>query len=105
MKDHKSADPVEASTSVTFLGEFSQKLASNTFFNLVGRAWSFLATLLLTPYLFSHLGVVEFGVWVLLSVLISSFSFLDLGLGSSFVKYVSEHYTHRDYNRINQVVF
>ena len=92
-------------TSVTFLGEFSKKLITNTFFNLLGRSWSFLATLLLTPYILSHLNVGDFGVWVLLSVFISSFNLLDLGLGSSFVKYISTYYTHRDYGRINEALF
>src|ERR1700704_627814 len=90
--------------SVTFLGEFSKKLITNTFFNLLGRSWSFLVTLLLTPYLLSHLSVGDFGIWVILSVFINSFNFLDLGLGSSFVKFISAYYTHKDYRRINEVL-
>jgi O-antigen/teichoic acid export membrane protein len=90
---------------ITFLGDFSKKLVTNTFFNLIGRCWSFVLTLLLTPYILSHLSVREFGTWILLSVFISSFNLLDLGLGSSFVKYISEYYTHEDYDRINRVLF
>ena len=41
------------SGSVTFLGEFSAKLVTNTFFNLLGRCWSFLVALLLTPVAFA----------------------------------------------------
>jgi len=92
------------SGSVTFLGEFSAKLVTNTFFNLLGRCWSFLVALLLTPYILSHLGVRDFGTWVLLSIFISSFNLLDFGLGTSFVKYISEYYTHEDYDRINRVL-
>ncbi len=90
---------------VTLHGDFSRKLVTNTFFNVLGRCWSFLVTLLLTPYILSHLDVGDFGAWVLLSVLISSFNLFDLGLGSSFVKYISEYYTYGDYDRINGVVF
>ncbi len=90
---------------VTLLGEFSRKLVTNTFFNLLGRCWSFLITLLLTPYILSHLSVGDFGTWVLLSIFISSFNLLDLGLGSAFVKYISEYYTYEDYDRINRVLF
>ncbi len=90
---------------VTLQGEFSKKLVTNTFFNLLGRCWSFVLTLLLTPYILSHLSVRDFGTWVLLSIFISSFNLLDLGLGSSFVKYISQYYTHEDYNRINRVLF
>src|SRR5262249_47125678 len=93
------------SPPVTFLGEFSKKLVTNTFFNVLGRSWSFLVTLLLTPYILHHLDVRDFGVWVLLSVFTSSFNLLDLGLGSSFVKYISAYHTHEDYDRINEVLF
>src|SRR4051794_16389334 len=93
------------SPPATFLGEFSKKLVTNTFFNLMGRSWSFLVTLLLTPYLLRHLDRTEFGVWVLLSVFTTSFNLLDLGLGSSFVKYIAAYYTYEDYDRINEVIF
>ena len=33
---------------VTLQGEFSKKLVTNTFFNLVGRSWSFVLAMLLT---------------------------------------------------------
>jgi len=92
-------------TQVTFLGDFSKKLVTNTFFNLVGRSWSFLVTLLLTPYILSRLDVGDFGIWILLGVFTSSFNLLDLGLGSSFVKYISAYHAHEDYDHINQVVF
>ena len=90
---------------VTFLGEFSKKLVTNTFFNVLGRSWSFLVSLLLTPYILSHLNVGDFGAWVLFTIFTYSFSLLDLGLGSSFVKYISEYHTHEDYDRVSKVIF
>jgi O-antigen/teichoic acid export membrane protein len=90
---------------VTFLGDFSKKLVTNTFFNILGRCWSFFITLLLTPYILSHLNVGGFGVWILFSVFATSLNLLDLGLGSSFVRYVSSYFTHEDYERINHVLF
>src|SRR5207253_4594821 len=45
------------------------------------------------------------GTWVLLSIFISPYFLLDFGLGSSFVKYISEYYTYEDYDRINRVLF
>jgi O-antigen/teichoic acid export membrane protein len=90
---------------VTLKGDFSKKLVTNTFFNLLGRSWSFLIALLLTPYILAHLDVREFGTWVVLSIFINSFNLLDLGLGSSFVKHIAEYYTHDDFGRINRVLF
>src|SRR5262250_2862815 len=90
---------------VTLEGEFSKKLVTNTFFNLLGRSWSFLLALLLTPYILTRLDVHEFGTWIVLSIFISSFNLLDLGLGSSFVKHIAEYYTRDDFGRINRVLF
>ena len=92
----------------TLQGEFTKKLVTNTLFNLLGRSWSFVLALLLTPYILAHLDVREFGTWVVLSIFISSsasFNLLDFGLGSSFVKHIAEFNTHGDFGRINRVLF
>lgn len=98
-------EPGQPNESVTFLGSFSKKLVANTFFNLFGRFWNFLAVILLTPYILKHLTVGEFGTWAILSVFISSFSLLDLGLGSAFVKFISTYHTRREYDKIDKVLF
>jgi O-antigen/teichoic acid export membrane protein len=97
--------PEQRDVPVTFLGDFSRKLIVNTFFNLLGRFWSFAAVILLTPFIWGHLSRGEVGVWVLLSVFLESFTLLDFGLGSAFVKFISAYYTHGDYERINRVLF
>jgi O-antigen/teichoic acid export membrane protein len=90
---------------VPFLEDFSKKLVTNTFFNILGRSWSFLISLLLTPYILSRLNVADFGTWVVLTILINSFNLLDLGLGFAFVRYIAAYYTYEDYQSINKVVF
>jgi len=100
--------PGDHRRKVTLQGEFSKKLVTNTFFNLIGRSWSFVLALLLTPFILAHLGVHEFGTWVVLSIFLSSsasFNLLDFGLGSSFVKHIAEFHTHGDFARINRVLF
>jgi O-antigen/teichoic acid export membrane protein len=105
MSDVSAQDSRQAGQSVTLQGEFSKKLVTNTFFNLLGRSWSFLVALLLTPYILHRLDVREFGTWVVLSIFISSFNLLDMGLGSSFIKFIAEYHTHEDFDRINSVLF
>jgi O-antigen/teichoic acid export membrane protein len=91
--------------AITFLGDFSKKLVTNTFFNILGRFWNFLLTLLLTPFILSHLGVDHFGVWAILStVLAGSVGLLDFGLGQSFVKFISAYYAHKDYDLIGKAL-
>src|SRR5262249_23270454 len=83
-------------------------LVTNTLFNLLGRSWSFVLALLLTPYILGHLNVREFGTWVVLSIFLgsnASFNLLDFGLGSSFVKHIAEFNAHGDFVRISRVLF
>jgi O-antigen/teichoic acid export membrane protein len=86
-------------------GDFSRKFVSNTFFNVLGRSWSFLISLLLTPYMLARLSVTDFGTWVLLTILINSANLLDLGLGFAFVRFIAAYYTYEDYESINKVIF
>src|SRR5215831_1474044 len=93
--------------NVTFLGDFSKKLVTNTFFNFLVRCWTFVLTVLLTPYIVSHLNVQDFGTWALMTIFISAFNpgqvpLVDLG--GVFMKYISEYYTYEDYERINRVL-
>jgi O-antigen/teichoic acid export membrane protein len=105
MSDGSAQDSRRDGQAVTLQGEFSKKLVTNTFFNLLGRSWSFVVALLLTPYILARLDVREFGTWVVLSIFINSFNLLDLGLGSSFIKFIAEYYTYEDFDRINSVLF
>jgi O-antigen/teichoic acid export membrane protein len=91
--------------TVTFLGEFSKKLATNTFFNVLGRFWSFFVTILLTPYILHRLGERNYGIWAAFTVFIGSSNLLDLGLGSSILKFISEYHAQKDFEKINKAIF
>ena len=45
------------------------KIAKNTAFNFLGQGSAMFLALLVTPYLISKLGIIQYGVWVLLSVI------------------------------------
>src|SRR4051812_3773189 len=91
--------------TVTFLWGFLKKLATNTFFNVLGRFWSFFVTILLTPYILHILGERNYGIWAAFTVFIGSSNLLDLGLGSSILKFISEYYAQKDFEKINKAIF
>ena len=70
----------------------------------MGRFWSFALFFILTPYIINHIGVERFGVWTIVGVLTGYLGLFDLGISTSFVKYIAEYYTHRDFEKINHVV-
>ncbi len=88
----------------TYNISISQKIIRNTIFNIIGRFWGILVALVLTPYIIGHIGIERFGIWAIVGVLTGYFGLLDFGIGTSFVKYISEFYTKKDYEKINQVV-
>lgn len=82
----------------------SQKIVRNTLFNVVGSGWGILVALFLTPYIINHIGIERYGVWAIVGVLTGYFGLLDFGIGSAFIKYISEFYARKDYVKINQLV-
>lgn len=59
---------------------------------------------LLVPFMVSYLGTARFGIWALISVLTGYFGLFDFGVGTSFVKYISEYYAKKEYDKINAIV-
>ena len=82
----------------------SMRIMRNTAFNAVGRLWLIATNLLLTPLILSYLGQDRFAVWALFWSLTHCFLLLDMGLGSSLVKYFSEYQSKGDAMSINRVL-
>lgn len=82
----------------------SKKIIRNTIFNSAGRFWGFFLSFLLTPYIVHKIGVERFGIWAIANTAINFFMFLDLGIGSSFVKHIAEYNAKKNYKMINEVI-
>jgi O-antigen/teichoic acid export membrane protein len=83
----------------------SRTVVHNAVYNVLGFGASALYVLLLVPLIVSHLGLDQFGIWSLMIALTGYLSMADLGLGTSFVKYVAEYFSLRDYGRVNGVLY
>ncbi|HBB65746.1 MAG: hypothetical protein A2X28_05990 [Elusimicrobia bacterium GWA2_56_46] len=82
----------------------SHKIVKNTLFNAIGRFWGILVAVVLTPYIISRIGLDRYGIWTLVGVATSYFGLLDLGIGTSFVKYISEFHAKGDREKINRLI-
>lgn len=82
----------------------SHKIIRNTAYNVAGRFWGILAVLFLIPYTIKHIGIERFGIWSIAGVITGYFGLLDFGVGISFVKYIAEFYTKKEFDKINQIV-
>jgi len=83
----------------------SRTVVHNAVYNVFGFGASALYVLLLVPLIVSYLGLDQFGIWSLMIALTGYLSMADLGLGTSFVKYVAEYASLQDYGRVNGVVY
>lgn len=82
----------------------SQKIFRNTVFNITGSFWSVLVMALLTPYIIKQISLERYGIWVLMGVVSGYYGLFDFGVGTSFVRYISDFYARKDYRKINQLV-
>ena len=76
----------------------------NTLTSYLRDAVDILSFIVLVPFLIKTLGTESFGLWSLLWSFISLFSLIDMGVGSSVVKYVGEAKGKGNINRQQQVI-
>ena len=82
----------------------SGKILKNTAYNTLGRGWSTLVALFLTPYIIHRLGVERYGIWAFVSAIVGYFGLLDFGISSSFVRYIAQFNAKKDIRSINELV-
>ena len=83
---------------------YRSKLLKNSVHFGFAQFVQLLCSLILTPFIIHTLGLTQFGIWTIFSALISIFLLLDLGITSSYLKFISQHYTNTDLDRLNAVI-
>lgn len=83
---------------------FSRKIIRNTAYNACGRLWVGLVSVALTPYIVHHIGIERFGLWAIVGVITGYFGLLDLGVGTSFVKYIAQYSAAGDDDSLSRVL-
>lgn len=84
--------------------EVGPRILKNSRFNLIRTILTVPITLLLTPYIFRHLGKEEFGLWALVSVISSYAQLSDFGITESLIKFMAEFHARQEVRRLNQLV-
>jgi O-antigen/teichoic acid export membrane protein len=84
--------------------DISHKIVRNTLFNASARVWGIVVAIFLTPYIIHRIGGERYGIWAIIGTVTGYFGLLDLGVETGFVKYISEFYAKKEYQRINQIV-
>ncbi|MDX2367603.1 MAG: oligosaccharide flippase family protein [Colwellia sp.] len=80
-----------------------QQLLKSSFFRVIEIVIITIISLLLTPYLISHLGDDNYGLWVLILSTLGWFNFLDLGFSYAVQRHIMLALENRDNQSINVI--
>ena len=86
------------------IGQRAHRLVVNVISAGGSQGGILLASLVVTPVLVSGLGLTRYGLWALVGVLVNYFGLLDLGVGSSFIRFLAYHHARDDAEKFNSVV-
>lgn len=82
----------------------TKQVLLNTIAGLGGFAGSAVIGLALTPYLIHRLGFETYGFWIVLSTAINYIGLMDLGVSTTFIKYVAEYAATGQWQRVRAVI-
>lgn len=86
------------------MGNLSEKIFKNTLFNTIGSIFTTGMQIVIIPYIILKLGMEQFGIWALVSIIFGIFTALDFGTGTAFVKYFSEYHAKKEHENFNRVM-
>lgn len=80
--------------------DLSQTITGNIAWNFVGQGWLLILTFFTMPFIIHRLGVHLYGIFVLISVVIDYFAFLQFGMGTAAIKYIARYMGQKDIVKI-----
>ncbi|MDD5679711.1 MAG: flippase [Candidatus Omnitrophica bacterium] len=80
----------------------SKNIGKNILWNFFGQAWMLILTLATMPFIIRRLSVDLYGVYMLIGVIVGYFSFLQFGLGTASIKYISQHLARKEEDKIRK---
>jgi len=80
----------------------ADKVVKNTAYYVLAQLFGFIFPLILTPFILSSIGEVQFGLYALVLGFIGLFNLFDLSISSSFVVFISRYNVSRDFKNLNE---
>lgn len=80
------------------------KVIKNTFYNFLSQIVGYLFPFFLIPFIIGYIGKDEFGIYAIAYGFIGAFTLFDLGVSTSFVKFISEYYYKKEYANLNSII-
>ncbi|MCK4443231.1 MAG: oligosaccharide flippase family protein, partial [Thermoplasmata archaeon] len=81
-----------------------KKIAKNTLAVAIMRAWTWVISFLLLPFMVYYLGPIGFGIWAIANVVTGYFGIIDFGIAPGIAKYVAEYHALEDRKKLNAMI-
>jgi O-antigen/teichoic acid export membrane protein len=82
----------------------TQKVLKNVSFNLIGYIYPMVLALIVAPLTVNSLGVRNYGLYVLISTILSLVGLLDLGISSGVNRFITRYYAAKDKNSLQYLI-
>ena len=90
------------------IGMEKTSLTYNTFknisYNVIGYVWPMIFALFVTPVIIFHLGVRNYGIYLLVNTFIALLGLLDFGIGMAVAKHLAFYHGKKDGSAITRLV-
>ncbi len=86
------------------MASVKKKIVKNTIANTLLKISQYVIGFLMFPFIISHVGVEDYGIYLLVGAFVGYFGLLDFGVGSALVKYVAQYTAKEDNKSINEMV-
>ncbi|MEO6695475.1 MAG: oligosaccharide flippase family protein, partial [Ignavibacteria bacterium] len=80
----------------------ADKIIKNTFYYSIFQLFGFLFPLVLTPFIISKIGEVQYAIYALTLGFVGIFGLFDLSISSSFVIFISRYHVRKDFLNLNK---
>ena len=82
----------------------SRVIIKNSFYRIANFISKSLIAFIVTPYMIHRLGIQLFGVWTILSVVVSYAHLADMGVGRTLVIFVSKYHSKKNRKALTEII-
>ncbi len=80
------------------------KISKNILYNFSGQVTLLILTIVTAPFIINSLGHDKYGIFTLAITVVGYFSILDLGLGTSIIKFISDSHSRQDKESLEKII-
>lgn len=86
------------------MASVKKKIIKNTIANTILKFWQYIIGFFMFPFIVYHVGVEDYGLYLLVGAFVGYFGLLDFGVSGALVKYVAEFSAKEDQDKVSKII-